>query len=110
MCDRLGPHHAPRPRWGSLYTIVGTAAVATAAARTALPVSLLRGAMLLAIPLLTGAALALWVATNRVALDLAGWCDCAGSAVRVRVIDAAPPPPRVTLPVTRPLERTTLRG
>ena len=99
----------PRPRWAFLYVIVGTAAVATALARALVPVSVLRAAVLTVIPLLAGLAIVAWVSMNRVALDLVDWCSCAGSTVRVRVIESTPPP-HVTPAVARPLERTTLRG
>jgi hypothetical protein len=109
VCDHRTPRRGPRPRWASLYAIVGAAAVATALARTFVPVSLLRAAALVVILLIAGLAMVAWVAMNRVAFDLADWCSCAGSTVRVRVIGAAPPP-HVTPATARPFERTTLRG
>ena len=85
------------------------AALATAFTRAALSASLFRAGMLIAIPALAAVALAAWVLTNRAALDLTDWCDCAGRSVRVRIVATpAPPPPRATAPDPRPVERATL--
>jgi len=87
------------------------AALATALTRAALSASLVRAAMLVAIPALAAVALAAWVLTNRVALDLTEWCDCAGRTVRVRIVATpAPPTPRPTAPDPRPVERATLHA
>jgi hypothetical protein len=95
-----------QPRWGRLYAIVAGGAFGTALARSGLPVSPLRAAALVAIPALVALALAWWAATNRVALELIGWCDCAGGTVTVRVVGAESVP-RIAAPPA-PAERTTL--
>ena len=82
-----------QPRWGRLYAIVAGGAFGTALARSGLPVSPLRAAALVAIPAL-------------VALELIGWCDCAGGSVTVRVVGAESVP-RIAAPPA-PAERTTL--
>ena len=96
----------PQPRWGRLYAIVAGGALGTALARAGLPVSPLRTAALVAVPAVVALAMAWWVATNRVALELTGWCDCAGGSVTVRVVVAEPMPRLAARPA--PAERTTL--
>jgi hypothetical protein len=111
VCDGSARQRWARPRWRALYAIVTAAAVAAAITRAALSASLVRAALLVTIPALTGVALAVWIATNRVALDLADWCDCAERTVRVRVIDASvPAPPAVPTRRVSAAERTTLQA
>jgi hypothetical protein len=104
VCNETRRH--PRPRWGRLYAIVAGGALGTALARSLLAVSPLRAAALVTIPALVALALAWWVATNRVALELSNWCDCAGGSVTIRVVGAESVPRIEARPA--PAERTTL--
>lgn len=87
MCDTSRRSKGtPRPRWGRLYAaaslglaLLATAEVVPAGAGPRLVVRCVIG-------LATFAAMAAWTRANRVALDLAAWCDCAGSQTTVRVV------------------------
>jgi hypothetical protein len=112
VCRNTLSKHRSVPRWGRLYAIVAAGAVAAVVTRAGLPASPLRAAILTAIPVLTGIAVAWWTALNRVALDLVDWCDCAAATVTVRVI-MAEPRPATPRPMTRrrseAAARTTLQ-
>ena len=89
MCDTpVSESRAFRPRWGALYTIavaaLGGLALASAATSPVTRVTL--GAVT---GVATITALAWWHSANRVALDLADWCECASGTVTIRVIGAA---------------------
>ena len=80
----------PSPQWRALYAIF--AAMFCGLAVTVLGTSpLTRAAVGFATAVLTLAALAWWLSVNRVALDLASWCECASGTVIVRTIGAAAP-------------------
>ena len=88
MCNTPdSPSQTPRPRWGALYLIFVavlcgltlTAVVTSAATRVTAGSATTVAAV---------AGLAWWLSANRVALDMACWCECAASAVTVRVVNA----------------------
>ncbi|MBI2494508.1 MAG: hypothetical protein HYV94_20765 [Candidatus Rokubacteria bacterium] len=89
MCDTSRRSNGtPRPRWGRLYAaaslglaLLATAEVVPAGAGPRLVVRCVIG-------FATFGAIAAWARTNRVALDLVEWCDCAGARTTVRVIPA----------------------
>ena len=97
---------AGRPRWGLLYGLVVPQLVGLALVELGGPPSALRIALRYAVAVGTFVAMAAWVHASRAAFDLQEWCDCAGQAMTVRVIESrrpvTPAPPRPTPVVVRP--------
>jgi len=92
---------APAPRWGLLYTGTLAQLGALGVVEAAHSPHLLRMTLRCLIALSVFATMSVWLRTNRPALDLQDWCDCAGASMKVRVIDSQPPEP-----AARPLEPT----
>jgi hypothetical protein len=79
------------PRWGVLYagTLPQLAALGVVeAAHSPHPV---RMALRCLIAVGIFATMSVWLRTNRPALDLQDWCDCAGAQMTIRVIASRPP-------------------
>lgn len=89
MCE-TGGRAIGRPGWGRLYgttlTPLAALALVEAAAPPAMPRTVLRYGLALAIV----AGMGLWVRANRTALDLQQWCACAPGTISVRVIESRP--------------------
>lgn len=87
------------PRWGLLYAGTLPQLAALGVVEAAHSPHLLRMTLRCLIALSVFAAMSVWLRTNRPALDLQNWCDCAGAQMTVRVIASHSPKPAV-----RPLE------
>lgn len=87
MCDdSLATRRFPRPRWSRLYAIAGLALALLALVEAFAARDGWRAAGGAIVALAAFAAMAAWARANRVALDLAAWCDCAGSQTTIRVV------------------------
>ncbi|HEX9822534.1 MAG TPA: hypothetical protein VGD07_23290 [Methylomirabilota bacterium] len=53
------------------------------------------------------AAMAVWIRSNRTALDLQQWCECAAATITVRVIPS--PGPAIAVPPDAPVARAPER-
>ena len=91
------------PRWGLLYAGTLPQLAALGVIEAAHSPQLLRMTLRCLIALSVFATMSVWLRTNRPALDLQNWCDCAGAQMTVRVIASLPPKP-----VARPLELTAI--
>lgn len=98
MCDwtLLAESAVTRPRWRVLYGVVCPPLAMLGIVEVAAPPAPVRTLLRLALVLGVVAAMAVWVRTNRAALDLQEWCACAASTITVRVIESPRPsaPPR----------------
>jgi len=81
-----GSTAAQRPRWGLLYGTTFPPLVALVVLEVAGPSGAARVMLRVVLALATFAAMAVWVRSNRPALDLQQWCDCAAASVTMRVI------------------------
>jgi hypothetical protein len=91
------------PRWGFLYMGTLPQLAALGVVEAAHSPHLLRITLRCLIAVSVFATMSVWLRTNRSALDLQDWCDCAGAQMTVRVIASHPPKP-----VARPLEPTVI--
>src|SRR5262245_8979899 len=89
------------PRWGLLYAGTVPQLAALGVLEAAHSPHLLRIALRCLIAVGLFATMSLWLRTNRPALDLQDWCDCAGAQVTVRVIESHRPEPAISQ--TRPI-------
>ncbi|PYM26198.1 MAG: hypothetical protein DMD78_04740 [Candidatus Rokuibacteriota bacterium] len=64
---------------------------ALAAVEMASPPNAVRTILRFALALGTLGGMALWVHSNRAAVDLQDWCDCAGRTMTIRVIESHRP-------------------
>lgn len=74
-----------RVRWAGLYAIVLAAFAATSFVATSLPAGSAVG-ITVAIFAVAGIGMMRYLATQRVALDLSDWCDCAASMLTIRIV------------------------
>jgi hypothetical protein len=88
MCDRPTPASAIRPRWTILYGAALVGLLALALAEIAAPPGGLRTGLRCAVVLAAFVTIAAWVRSNRTALDLQEWCECARRTITVRVIES----------------------
>jgi hypothetical protein len=91
MCDTTPI--AARPRWGALYGATLPPLATLAVVEMASPPNVVRTILRFALALGTLGGMALWVHSNRAAVDLQGWCDCAGRTMTIRVIESHRPAP-----------------
>ena len=89
------------PRWGLLYAGTLPQLAALGVVEAAHSPHLLRMTLRCLIAVSVFAAMSLWLRTNRPALDLQDWCDCAGAQMTVRVIESHRPEPAISQ--TRPI-------
>src|SRR5215470_18461382 len=89
------------PRWGVLYAGTLPQLAALGVVEAAYSPHLVRVALRCLIAVGVFATISMWLRTNRPALDLQDWCDCAGAQMTIRVIESRPPQPAV--PVAEPL-------
>jgi len=89
------------PRWGVLYAGTLPQLAALGAVEAAHSPHLVRMALRCLLAVGVFATISIWLRTNRPALDLQDWCDCAGAQMTIRVIESRPPQPAV--PVAEPL-------
>jgi hypothetical protein len=78
------------PRWGRLYASTAALVAVLGTGELLVPAGPWRAVARAAACAATLAVMALWVRGNRAALDQRGWCDCAASRIRVRVIASSP--------------------
>lgn len=86
----------PRVRWGGLYAVVLSAFVAAITIAVVSPPALWRIGVTVVVFIAAGIGMMRCLATQRLALDLSEWCDCAKSTVTMRIVEsaeAAPPRP-----------------
>jgi len=92
MCDVMPRSRRsraiPRPRWGLLYGLVTLMLAALAGVETAISPGSAQTALQCGLALSGFGAMALWVRSNRMALDQQDWCECAAEKISVRVIAA----------------------
>jgi len=79
------------PRWGLLYAGTLPQLAALGVVEAAHSPHLLRMALRCLIALGVFATISIWLRTNRPALDLQDWCDCAGAQMTIRVIASHAP-------------------
>jgi hypothetical protein len=98
MCEASArmPRRGQRPRWCALYGAGLLPLAALAVVEAVSPAGALRMALRCTCTTGAFALLALWIRSNRAALDLQQWCACAPATVTVRVVesrllDARPP-------------------
>jgi hypothetical protein len=91
------------PRWGFLYMGRCRSWPLSASSKPHIRLTWLRITLRCLIAVSVFATMSVWLRTNRSALDLQDWCDCAGAQMTVRVIASHPPKP-----VARPLEPTVI--
>jgi hypothetical protein len=89
------------PRWGLLYAGTLSQLAALGAAEAVHSPHLLRVTLRCLLAVGIFATMSVWLRTNRPALDLQHWCDCAGARMTIRVIESHRPEPAV-----QPLEPT----
>ena len=89
------------PRWGLLYAGTLPQLAALAAVEAAHSPHLVRLTLRCLLAVSVFAAMSAWLRSNRPALDLQDWCDCAGDRMTIRVIDSPAP-----TPAGRPFEPT----
>ena len=82
-----------RPRWGLLYVLVAPQLAALAIVELSGPPNVARATLRYALALGVFAAMAAWIRSNRAAIELQDWCDCASRTMTVRVIEHRPPAP-----------------
>ena len=87
------------PRWGLLYAATLSQLAALGAVEAVHSPHVLRMTLRCLLALGLFATMSVWLRTNRPALDLQNWCDCAGAQMTIRVIASHPP-----TPTARPLE------
>ena len=83
-----------RIRWGGLYAVVLSAFTAATTIAVVSPPGPWRIGVTLVVFSAAGIAIMKCLATQRLALDLSEWCECAKSTVTMRIVDAseaAPP-------------------
>lgn len=80
-----------RVRWGRLYAVVLGTCAATTALALAAPPAPWRVAATVFVFIAAGIGMMQYLATQRVALDLSDWCDCATSTVTIRLAHAYAP-------------------
>ena len=78
------------PRWSVLYAGTLPQLAALGVVEAAHSPHLLRTALRCLVAVGVFAAMSVWLRTNRPALDLQDWCDCAGAQMTVRVIASRP--------------------
>ena len=103
MCDTT-PVAATRPRWGALYGATLPPLAALAVVEMASPPNVVRTILRFALALGTLGGMALWVHSNRAAVDLQDWCDCAGRTMTIRVIESRRPAPPLDSPAPEVIE------
>ena len=91
------------PRWGLLYAVTLPQLATLGVVEAAHSPHPLRMALRCLIAVSVFATMSVWLRTNRPALDLQDWCDCAGARMTVRVIESEP-----RRPAARPLERVLI--
>ena len=72
-----------RVRWGRLYAVVLGTCAATTALALAAPPAPWRVAATVFVFIAAGIGMMQYLATQRVALDLSDWCDCATSTMTI---------------------------
>jgi hypothetical protein len=104
MCDAASSSEPdgtiPRPRWGALYGMVVLGIAALTSIDVAVPV-IERSALEMTVVGGAFVAMALWLRSNRAALDQQDWCACAGGKTTMRVI--ASRRPQTTAPPAMPV-------
>ncbi len=91
MCDSLrAAPGTPRPRWWALVPLPLVAAAALLLVERAALGPVLKVVLASGVVGITFAGMACWARANRAALDLARWCACASSTVRVREFRSRP--------------------
>jgi hypothetical protein len=104
MCDATAPQGRGSPtrgrgavnvgpRWGLLYIGTLSQLAALGAAEAVHSPHLLRVTLRCLLAVGIFATMSVWLRTNRPALDLQDWCDCAGARMTIRVIDSEPARP-----------------
>ena len=78
------------PRWGILYAGTLPQLAALGVVEAAHSPHLLRTALRCLVAVSVFATMSIWLRTNRPALDLQNWCDCAGAQMTIRVIASRP--------------------
>jgi len=79
------------PRWGLLYAGTLPQLAALGVVEAAYSPQLLRMTLRCLIAVSVFVTMSVWLRTNRPALDLQDWCDCAGAQMKIRVIASHPP-------------------
>ena len=105
MCDTTPPT-VTRPRWGALYGATLPPLATLAVVEMAGPPNAVRTILRFVLALGALGGMALWVRSNRAAVDLQEWCDCAGRTMTIRVIESHRPAPPIDrdMPVRDPVE------
>jgi len=77
-----------RPHWALLYTVTLPQLAALGAVEAAHSPHPIRVTLRCLLALGVLATMAVWLRSNRPALDLQNWCDCAGQQMTVRVVES----------------------
>ncbi len=103
MCDATTPQGrgSPKgrgsvnagPRWELLYAGTLSQLAALGAVEAVHSPHLLRVTLRCLLAVGIFATMSVWLRTNRPALDLQNWCDCAGARMTIRVIESHRPEP-----------------
>ena len=91
MCATKTP--PTRVRWAGLYAVLLSACAATGTLAIALPATPWRVGATIIVFIAAAIGMMRCLATQRVALDLSHWCECARSTVTMRVVGAGEPAP-----------------
>jgi hypothetical protein len=78
------------PRWGVLYAGTLPQLAALGVVEASHSPHLLRMTLRCLIAVSVFATMSIWLRTNRPALDLQNWCDCAAAQMTIRVIASRP--------------------
>jgi len=103
MCDTARTP-VTRPRWGALYGPTLPSLAALAVVEMAAPPNAVRTILRFALAVGMVGGMAWWVHSNRAAVDLQDWCDCAGRTMTIRVIESHRPAPDPHVPVRDRIE------
>lgn len=91
MCATKTP--PTRVRWAGLYAVLLSTCAATGTLAIASPAAPWRVGATVVVFIAAAIGMMRCLATQRVALDLCDWCDCARSTVTMRVVGAREPAP-----------------
>ena len=79
------------PRWGLLYAGTLSQLAALGAVEAVHSPHVLRMTLRCLLALGIFATMSVWLRTNRPALDLQNWCDCASAHMTIRVVESTRP-------------------